>query len=128
MFNSMQEAFDRTVVHLESQAERAIRFGFCCYKTPDGRMCAVGAHIPQGHKAQLYQGSAGKLLQEHPDLLSLGGALHISGAATEDTVAFWSEMQIVHDASFNIYSINKALDGIAIRWGLSNNNPITKWR
>lgn len=40
----------------------------CAYKTVDGKKCAVGMFIPEGHDAQSYIGTVGDLLECHEGL------------------------------------------------------------
>lgn len=40
----------------------------CKYLTPDGRKCAIGLCIPEGHEAQYYIGSFSNLLYNYSDL------------------------------------------------------------
>jgi hypothetical protein len=47
---------------------------FCRYLTSDGRKCAVGLCIPDGHPAQQYIHSLPHLLNEYPNLF--GGSLN----------------------------------------------------
>lgn len=38
----MQEIFNKVVTHLRAQGCKATQDGHCCYRTEDGKMCAVG--------------------------------------------------------------------------------------
>lgn len=42
----------------------------CQYLTEDGKKCAVGLFIPEGHAGQNYQGGAILLLERHSDLIT----------------------------------------------------------
>jgi hypothetical protein len=44
------------------------RLGGCCYKTPDGKKCAIGLCIPSGHPAQELIGDVFELGARYPEL------------------------------------------------------------
>lgn len=50
-----------------SQAMNEERFE-CQYLTSDGRKCAIGCFIPDGHKGRYYEGNVADLLEDYPDL------------------------------------------------------------
>ena len=41
-----QELFDIIVAHLRAQGSKALNGNECCYRTPDGKKCAIGCLIP----------------------------------------------------------------------------------
>jgi hypothetical protein len=43
---SLQELFNISATHLLKQGQRAFARGGCCYRTPAGLKCAIGAVIP----------------------------------------------------------------------------------
>lgn len=45
------------------------KYGRCQYLTEDGRKCAVGLVIPDGHPAQAEECAAVVLYERHPDLV-----------------------------------------------------------
>ena len=47
------------------------KHGVCEYLTKDGKKCAVGIFIPDGHKAQTMEGSVRDLLHKFKDLLDI---------------------------------------------------------
>ncbi len=67
-----QEVFDRVAERLQDGTGRAQDrlYGACKYLTEDGRKCAVGIFIPDGHDGQKVEGSVGYLLEICPDLRS----------------------------------------------------------
>lgn len=97
---NMQEIFDTVVAHLRSMdSGRAINSaGHCVYLAPDGKKCAVGVLIPDGHPAQRAQGSARRLLDEHPDLVDLWG---LATADVHLVVELLGDLQEVHDRDGN---------------------------
>lgn len=40
----------------------------CTYLNTEGKKCAIGLFIPDGHSGQHYQGTVSGLLREYPDL------------------------------------------------------------
>ena len=45
--------------------------GVCKYLTKDGKKCAVGIFIPDGHEAQMMEGIVKDLLHKYKDLLDI---------------------------------------------------------
>ena len=76
--NSLQRIFDAAwehfIVNDEPPAmEKLQRFDastryVCVYLSDEGRKCAVGLCIPDGHEGQKFDGPIGELMQAHPDL------------------------------------------------------------
>lgn len=50
---------------------RAVEGGACAYLTEDGRKCAIGRHIPDGHRGQHSHQNVIGLFRGHPDLREL---------------------------------------------------------
>lgn len=69
-----QEIFDRVAVHLRAQGMAARRevYPQCAYRLPDGRRCAIGALLPDGHPGLGEEGeragSVAGLRKRWPDL------------------------------------------------------------
>lgn len=64
IFNAAWQAF---IVENKPPAYN-IRNGACCYLTEDGRKCAVGLVLPDGHEAQRYGCAFNGLVNVHPTL------------------------------------------------------------
>ena len=45
--------------------------GDCFYLMEDGRKCAVGLFIPDGHESQAYKGTSLELLLKYKDLIDI---------------------------------------------------------
>ena len=129
MFNSMQEAYDAVVDHLEKQGKRAVGYNthrkqnVCLYLTECNTKCAVGAFIPDGHEAQQSEGDASIILDEYPDLY---GVLGIQALSNLDTREFWLNIQRCHDSSNNALELNGHLAQIAKRYKLTS-RTVTNW-
>jgi hypothetical protein len=81
-----QQTFDRVLAHLRAQGVPASDGGKCCYRTEDGRMCAVGCLIPDEEYDPGIEGNAAR------DVLD-----YIPGADLEDA-GFLGCMQMnMHD-------------------------------
>lgn len=91
---TQQEFFDKTVAHIRSLPERAFDHDakVCSYLTPDGRKCAIGVHIPDGHPGQKIGGGVAELVYDYPDL-----AKHVLPEG-EDGLGLAEELQNAHDA------------------------------
>ena len=70
-----QEYFDKTVDHLwdnkksiDLDGQNDVDKVLCQYLTVDGRKCAIGVHIPDGHEGQRFQGAVSSLVSTYPDL------------------------------------------------------------
>lgn len=70
-----QECFDRVVERLRDGTGRAAKVcadglidSVCMYLTPDGKKCAIGIFIPDGHEAQNFGGSVFHLVAYYPDI------------------------------------------------------------
>lgn len=42
--------------------------GKCCYLTDNGKKCAVGCFIPDGHEGQNFEGTAADLMKKYHEL------------------------------------------------------------
>lgn len=62
--------------------------GDCCYLTADGRKCAVGLCIPDGHPAQRSGNHYGQLILSFPDLLDDGDVFSDNGSPYETARRF----------------------------------------
>jgi len=117
---SMQETFDTVVTHLHTQGSPAEitkvnDYGdvrrVCLYLTEDGRKCAIGCLIPDGHTAQRCDGDVEGLLEEHPALFDVlvpfdgreesGLVVRIDEAPTPTGVLLLDRLQQLHDAEGN---------------------------
>lgn len=128
MFNSMQEAFDKTVEFMEAQGQRALNEDdLCVYLTADGKKCAIGAHLPNDHPAQGFFGAVSGLILEFPELTKEGGALYIKDSMQPDIVRFWAWIQLVHDKAETAELLNKELDATAKRFRLVKHKSVTQW-
>ena len=93
---AMQEYFDETIRHLFDQRVRAYSYiSGCQYETPEGLKCAVGCHIPEGHRARWAVGDVYDLDQNYP---SLAGT---AWPDTHDGLPLASELQNLHDITTN---------------------------
>jgi len=63
-----QEIFDTIVAHLRKQGGKAMEGINCVYLASDGRKCAIGCLIPDGHPAQDSRGGVTSMLAGFPDL------------------------------------------------------------
>jgi len=88
MSMSKQRIFNRVYKHLLTQKERAYdeKYGSCSYLDSEGRKCAVGCLIPDGHPGQDFRGGVEMLFEEYPDLKKKLG--------NED---FLVKLQFIHD-------------------------------
>lgn len=125
IFSSMQEAFDKTIEHFVRQKGRAMYNGVCSYLLQDGSMCAIGAHIPKGHKAQHHVGAIHSLFQEYSDIEDM----LFCGNDSHESFNFWDLMQTAHDVSISVAEIQDALRDLARRFNLdaSRVEDITIW-
>ena len=81
-----QEAFDKMVTHLFTQKEQAINplTTECYYRMDCGKMCAVGALIPDEQYQETFEGQASDDIQQlipalsyiSPDLLGRAQSIH----------------------------------------------------
>lgn len=71
IFNAAWQAFI-----VEDRPPAATEMGYCRYLTDDGRKCAVGLCIPDGHPAQYCEVSWGSMAEEFPDLWDID-SLHV---------------------------------------------------
>lgn len=129
MFNSIEEAYIKTVVFLENQGRRSVeesRRSACVYLSPNGDKCAVGAWIPDGHPVQKLTGNVNALVRSYPDLFEEGGPLFIHDVSIAETVGFWLQFQKVHDTSDSLTEINDRLFNLA-RYHSIKPLSLTKW-
>jgi hypothetical protein len=84
-----QELFDKVLAHARKQNARALEFGRCAYRAPEGLMCFAGALIADEHYDSSFEGIGANFTR-------IKRALIASGIAKEqlDLVA---ELQAVHD-------------------------------
>ena len=47
---------------------QAIEYGKCKYKTDDGKKCAIGLFMPEGHEGEMSNAGVSDLLNQYPDL------------------------------------------------------------
>lgn len=64
-------AWQKFVVEKAPPARGPNTNGFCQYLTPDGRKCAVGLALPDGHPAQKSGDSLYTLIHEYPELFDI---------------------------------------------------------
>ena len=95
---SMQEYFDKTVEHLRGMDRRSFIAGrdVCAYLDRQGRKCAVGCHIPDGHPAQNFNSNANgtgvdELAERYPDLEGIAFPAGRSG------ILLAGQLQKTHD-------------------------------
>lgn len=124
-----QEVFNKVARALKKQGSQArgpvsgwSAYGFvpgaygCVYLTQDGRRCAVGHLIPDGHPGLQVEGSLNGLLDLYPDLREI---LEIEDE--EDDLAFLSSLQEAHDDSSGTFLEEwvPRMRGIAERYNLN---------
>ncbi len=88
-----QDVFNRVATHLLQQGAKSVHAGTgrCCYRGPDGLMCAVGCLIPDKlydpalNFSSIYQGKA-------QAMLGLDESLDC------EQVVFLSQLQSIHDS------------------------------
>lgn len=85
-----QEIFNRVATHLLTQRAKAMDEGRCRYLDRQGRRCAVGCLIPDGHPSLTVFASLGFLLITYPDLAEGWGL-------DEDAFSLLNELQLIHD-------------------------------
>jgi hypothetical protein len=92
-----QETFDRVLEHLREQREPSLRgAGLCAYRDSQGRMCAVGALIPEHKYDHIFEGygaAADVILQAIP------------GADWDDR-EFLRGLQGIHDQPVMEYALD----------------------
>lgn len=106
---SKQEIFDKVAKHLLMQMKTSKDgWGHCCYRSPHGLKCAIGALIPdelynenmEGSKAcPTYVGHVGKLAYKHAKALEVGVASGYlsSTCPPKEEHDFIRELQLIHD-------------------------------
>jgi hypothetical protein len=94
-----QVLFDRVITHLFAQGGPAKRDGYyCCYRTPDGKSCAVGCLIADEHyNPELENGTA------HAPRVQQ--ALKLSGIEVSGISEFLRELQLIHDFRFKTMKV-----------------------
>lgn len=123
-FKTYQEAYDKTVEHLNKQGCRAMSedSSTCMYKAESGLACAVGCHLQDG-KWMEFDGPVEDLLKAYP---ALENDLFIDGETPSDCISFWSYMQELHDNSRNRTAINSCLSELASDYELVA-KEVTAW-
>lgn len=68
--STLQKIFNKAWQHfiVENNLPAVREDDICQYLTIEGRKCAIGLCIPDGHPAQNYGGSFGGLVNKYPDL------------------------------------------------------------
>ena len=76
----------------------------CCYLTEDGRKCAVGLVLPEGHPAQRQEATLGLLVERYPELfdpqlcsLPPGDLIRFQQLLHDDLIDFDTGEWGVHD-------------------------------
>ena len=115
-----QEIFNKVARALKKQGSQAYENG-CVYLTQDGRRCAVGHLIPDGHPGLQVEGSLNGLLDLYPDLreiLEISPELDSEGYSD---LAFLSSLQEAHDDSSGTFLEEwvPRMRGIAERYDLN---------
>jgi hypothetical protein len=125
--NTPQYIFDRVVNHLATQRERAYTVQ-CCYKTPDGKMCAVGCLI----KSEDYQPALeGQTMWATAVRTAVSKSLGIPPLEPEDELyLLLSRLQGVHDHARNVVDLQDRLYTTAKMYNLNNESVemITSWK
>lgn len=107
----MDEVITRVAKHLAQQKERAIGGNGCMYRTPGGKMCAVGCLIPDELYSESFDAGlstsvtsilissdpAAALVADH--LMNLCGLL-----LSEEVATFYRAMQRYHDLSSPLHA------------------------
>ena len=78
-------------------APPALHAGFCAYRTPDGRACAVGLCLPDGHPSTRSGDAFDDLIEAYPELFA-PDVLALSGESAE-RFQRW-----LHDGHVDTYS------------------------
>tara|TARA_Y100001938_G_scaffold149998_1_gene239121 strand:- start:3754 stop:4158 length:405 start_codon:yes stop_codon:yes gene_type:complete len=118
MFQSMQDAYDKVVDHLEQQGRRGGKISHragtqyfeCLYLAPDGAKCAIGALLPEGHPLLLDQNQA---FEDYWNGTEYDPLFGIEGISDSVTRYFWQALQEAHDDSKSKNDLNIALAFIA---------------
>lgn len=108
-----QEFFDKAAVHLLTQKTRAWNGMTCSYLAEDGKKCALGIFIPDGHPAQKTTAPISVLFFLYPDLRKIF-ELEFPGM-----FSFLEELQSIHDTTPEIDWKNDLIE-FAEKWNLSN--------
>ena len=120
-----QEAFDKVLKHLREQGKAAVRVAVasdgtkneeCCYRGPDGTMCAVGCLIPDEEYDSELEGMAVDQIPQHLMPKSLRGL-------DEDLLC---SLQTVHDyflRTQGVHDWEKYMSRIAERYILKYTPP-----
>jgi hypothetical protein len=67
---TLQDIFNAAWNHfIVGDGKPALEGGHCMYLTPNGRKCAIGLVIPDGHPAQAYLRTVAYVAREWPELL-----------------------------------------------------------
>lgn len=82
----------------EFKGKAVNEYGHCVYLADDGKKCAFGMFIPDGHKAQYSESNSNALFNEYPDLLE------ILPTANKE---FWRIFQRAHDTLDDSLSIKE---------------------
>lgn len=67
---SLQDIFDAAwqAFIIDDKLPATTGAGGCSYLTSDGRKCAVGLCLPEGHETQNFWGCLSELVERHPEL------------------------------------------------------------
>jgi len=105
-----QEMLDKALAHLRKQGEFAkTLYGACCYRTPEGLKCAVGALIPDDrYEPQLENLPATRLV-----------VLAAVGADVDDAVYLLELQWHLHDHLRSFDDLEVAAEKFANQWSLS---------
>ena len=94
-----QEVFNKVATHLLTQKSKAQKLvddefrAACYYLMEDGRKCAVGCLLPDGHPGQKLMGTVSNLLWQYPDLAYLWEVDELN-----NDVWFLTRLQEIHDS------------------------------
>lgn len=84
--HSLKEVWE--TIDKDFKGKAANKNGGCEYLTSDGKKCAIGLFIPDGHEGRYFDGDSNGLFYEHYDLLDYMPSKNI------DLLDSW---QIFHD-------------------------------
>jgi len=69
---TLQDIFDKAWQHFIVEDNPPAMVGnLCRYLTPEGRKCAIGLTLPEGHSAQISPGPFSLLVKNFPELWNL---------------------------------------------------------
>jgi len=80
---TLQKIFDLAWEHfIVGDGKPAVEDGNCRYLTSDGRKCAIGLSLPDGHESQSHQLFFDDLVKQFPKLFKLGNKIDFSNPKT----------------------------------------------